>query len=840
MALVSCSTQRNTALTRRYHSMKVRYNIYFNGKTQFDEGLKAIQDANQDDYTHVLPLYPVSNHEAAKAATSQMETTIEKCRKCIKLHSIKKKPEKLNEHKRNDPAYKAWLRQEEFNPSMPAAWLLLGKAEFHKGDFLESVGTFNYISQHFDYDRDATTQCKLWTVRAYAEEGWLYEADDLLRQVPMDGLRRKNESLYAAVAADLRLRQEQYKEAIPYLKLRMDDEARKGNRPRFAFVLGQIYEQQGQIDLARAYYKKVIRLYPAWEMDFQARMRLHTLNPNKQRAIRDLGKMARQDKYKDRLDRIYGGMADIELQRRDTVKALEYLDEAIEKSTSAGSEKARVLVLAGDLYFDRKDYAKAQPCYTEAATILDSHLPEYKRIKRRAEVLDELVAEQTTIALQDSLLRLSYLSPEEQMRVAEKLVADLREQEKQDSIEAAQLARAEQNGLNDGPRSVNTSNMLGGGGASGEWYFYNPNLIRQGKQQFAQKWGKRQLEDNWRRRNKTATASFDAAPQEDAADELLPDSLASDSLAALPAMSDDPHDPNYYIQQIPATDEDRELAEQQIATAMYNLVGIYRDQLEQPADAEAALEAFRQRFPADPRLSELDALHERLRLLRENPEYGDSLRRAAHYADSLYAVTYEAYRQSRFAEVKARVQQADTTCAESPVMPHFLFLGAVAVAKTEGQDAFIAALRDMVARAGDSSLGAKAKDMLGLLNQGMEAQQGGELTSLADQRTEQLEEQKQEMDTLPAPPAKPHLLLVLPKAPDHLNELLYEVALYNFTQFLIKDFDLALRPAYSDTEAALEVTGFDKADEVAWYQGMLEKSEHLTSLFGEWNVRIEY
>ena len=81
-----CSTQKNTASSRAFHSMKTKYNIYFNGNTSFDEGLKATQEANQDNYSALLPLYPQSNHEAAKAATSQMDRTIEKCRKCIKLH----------------------------------------------------------------------------------------------------------------------------------------------------------------------------------------------------------------------------------------------------------------------------------------------------------------------------------------------------------------------------------------------------------------------------------------------------------------------------------------------------------------------------------------------------------------------------------------------------------------------------------------------------------------------------------------------------------------------------------------------------------------------------------
>ena len=147
--LSACSTQKNTRASRSYHKTKVRYNILYNGNVAYEEGLRAIQTAAEDDYTGVLSLYPISDHKAAQSATSQMERTIEKCRKSIKLHSIKSRP-KSDPKRRSDPKYRAWLKQEEFNPALSEAWVRLGEAEFHKGDFLGSVGTFNYVIRHYD------------------------------------------------------------------------------------------------------------------------------------------------------------------------------------------------------------------------------------------------------------------------------------------------------------------------------------------------------------------------------------------------------------------------------------------------------------------------------------------------------------------------------------------------------------------------------------------------------------------------------------------------------------------------------------------------------------------
>ena len=46
-------------------------------------------------------------------------------------------------------------------------------------------------------------------------------------------------------------------------------------------------------------------------------------------------------------------------------------------------------------------------------------------------------------------------------------------------------------------------------GGKQDWYFYNPQLVEQGKAEFQRLWGRRKLEDNWRRKNKTVVALDD-------------------------------------------------------------------------------------------------------------------------------------------------------------------------------------------------------------------------------------------------------------------------------------------------------------------------------------------
>ena len=850
--LIACSTKKNTAVSRGFHQMKTKYNIYHNGAISFLEGEKAIIEANKDDFSSILNLYPVSNHEAAQAAGSQMDVTIEKCRKCIKLHSIKTRPKVNYEKKRNNPKYAAWLEQEEFNNQMGNAWMMLAKAEFHKGEFLGSISTFNYIIRHYSNDADMVAQCQLWNARAYAEMGWLYEAEDVLNKVQVDNLSRKHAPLYASVSADIKLKTKQYKEAIPFIKLALPEESKKMYRPRFQFVLGQLYQLFGDRKLAKSAYEKVIKMQPSNEMDFNARLRIAELNDSPKEAIKQLNKMAKLDKNKDLLDQIYGAIGNVYLAQKDTTKALEYYTKAIESSTQNGLEKASILVTAGDIYYEQRDYIHASPCYKEATQILSAESEQYARIQRRSETLDELVVEYSVVQLQDSLQALSKLSEAEQRVVVDSIIARLIRAEKEAKEKEEQAARDAANGV--GPRSVNTSNMLGGGSQSRDWYFYNPQLLRSGQQAFRTQWGNRALEDNWRRLSKAMSSSV----YDDETEEELPtDSLAegAENLAAAPMETDD-HKPEYYLQQIPKTEEDINQSNEMIAAALYNMVYIYRDRV---GDQELSDETFRdfcKRFPNHELLVDLyymqyltalktndmmEAEQYRQDIMRlfpgtdeayivSQPDYFNKLRRMSVEQDSLYEQTYTAYSQNQFALVKENKAYAETNYPLSPLMPRFLFLNAIAVAKTDGQDAFVLQLQDMVARYPDSELASMAKDMLALMGQGAESQVG-DLSSLQAKRNIEPTEvttDSVEVSFDPTRNTPAMLLLVINQDEQLLNQLLYDIALFNFSQFMIKDFDLKQELNFTRDQSAVIVSGFEKMDEAEWYHNLLTKNPDIS------------
>ena len=229
LLLTGCSTSKNTNMSRRYHAMLTKYNIAFNGNVSYKDGMDNIAKANKDDYSGIIHMFPISNHANATSASGNMDRVIEKNRKAIKLHSIKKKPER-DYRKMRDPKYQAWYNQNEYNPELRKAWLQLGKAEFHKGDFLGSVGTFSYLTRFYASTPDVVTEAQLWMARAYSELDWLYEAEDVLKKIKKEQITAEISGLYNSAWADLLIKQKEYRQAIPYLKSAIESEKNKKQR----------------------------------------------------------------------------------------------------------------------------------------------------------------------------------------------------------------------------------------------------------------------------------------------------------------------------------------------------------------------------------------------------------------------------------------------------------------------------------------------------------------------------------------------------------------------------------------------------------------------------------
>ena len=145
--LAGCSTEKNTAQTRRWHSFMAKYNTYYNGSLAYIDASIEKENGIKDNFTEMIPLYPVGNKRARELGKGNYERAIEKCQKAIKLHSIKRRPE-FKKKKRTEKDIE-WLNRKEYNPFLWKAWMLMGRAQFHMGAFDEAAATFTAGRSNF-------------------------------------------------------------------------------------------------------------------------------------------------------------------------------------------------------------------------------------------------------------------------------------------------------------------------------------------------------------------------------------------------------------------------------------------------------------------------------------------------------------------------------------------------------------------------------------------------------------------------------------------------------------------------------------------------------------------
>ena len=299
--LWSCSTKKNTKSSRFYHALTSRYNIYFNGKTSFDEALSAQQNGYRESYSDRIYMFPISAQPKDKQNTGgPFDRAIEKGNKAVKLHSIKAKPPKKPGW-RNDPKQRAWQEREEYNPFLKNCWLMMGQGQFYNGDFLQASATFSYIARHYGQDEAIAAEARLWQARCYAEMGWLYESEDILNKLNTNGIPKKNLNQYATVLADHLIKNEQIEEAIPYLKTAIKAEKNRLQRTRMKYLLGQLYAELDQPGLAYDAFGQVVRANPPYELEFAARIRQTEVftGANYQKVIGMLRRMSKNEKNKE-------------------------------------------------------------------------------------------------------------------------------------------------------------------------------------------------------------------------------------------------------------------------------------------------------------------------------------------------------------------------------------------------------------------------------------------------------------------------------------------------------------------------------------------------------------
>ena len=877
LILTGCSTQKNTAQSRWWHAFNAKYNTYYNGTLAYIDGSLEKETGNKDNYTEQIPLYTVSNKNSREIGKANFDRAIEKCEKAIHQHSIKRRPE-WTKNRRKTAKDIEWLSRREYNPFLWKAWMLMGRSQFYQGDFESAAATFSYMSRLYATQPAIYGKARAWLAKCYIEQNWNYDAEDVIRNMLRDSIHWRAQKEWDYTFADYYIHTGNAEQAIPYLRKVISHEMRRKQKAREWYLMGQLQASIGNKKEAYKAFRHVIRQNPPYELAFNARIAMTEVmaKDNAGKMISRLKRMAASDNNKEYQDQIYYAIGNIHLSRKDTLQAITAYEKGNQKSTRNGIEKGVLLLHLGDLYWEKEKFSDARRCYGEAIGLLDKDRKDYQQLSNRSKVLDELVPYTDAVQLQDSLQQLARMSEKERNAAIDRVIDALKKKEKEERNRKAE-EEAESTLRQDGGNFANNNNFASSNSpqknnensantpANGQWYFYSPLTVSQGKAQFQKLWGKRDNVDNWQRINKTVVAN--AAGAEEMTDEQR-DSLAqaAEQEELLKQTSDsavnDPHRREYYLAQIPFTPEQLAESNKLLEDGLYHAGVIFKDKLDNlPLSRKSLLrlvnnhpdyahldDAYyhlyllysRERKPemAQIYLQKLKAEYPESQwtTLLSDPYYAENAKRGVQIEDSLYTLTYQAFRDGEYDKVERNAQISRNRFPDGANRDKFLFIGGLSKLNDGDIKSSLADLKEVVSKYPDSRL----SEMAGMIINGVDAGRrlhGGkfDLNDVWTRRSIELNDQDSTRQKGYSPERNASFVFLLAYDPDKTNEnqLLFEMAKYNFTSYMARYFDINIE----DLEGLhrMQISGFNSYDEARQYANAVYQQPAIKRLLG--NVR---
>ena len=576
--VASCSTEKNTLLSRSYHGMTAHYNGYFNANELLNSSMSTYETSLKEDYYDILPIEVVPNEEEVLGMYPAIDTAIKKCTKVITDHSMPS-----NER----PARK----KEEHNRWIDENWTTIGIASYFRRDYEGAMKSFKFVRKFYKNDPSLFIG-ELWMAKTHIAQGDLTKAkfnlDNLDQAIKEEDSRKKAKSKkskskkskkdkIAKFPKGIRFELEKTKAALAYQTgdkeqtIKYLEESlnfgKKKEEVRVHFILGQLYEDAGNNSEAQIHYDKVLKGSPKFEMAFNARLKKAFLGSG-EKTQKELAKMLKDAKNAEYKDQIYYALAGIELKEGTEVKAKEYLHKSAFYSVSNSRQKGMAYEKLADMSFATKDYVPAQKYYDSCAAVIEDTYPNAEAIRNKARNLADLVVAVETAKYEDSVQMIAGLSEKDREKFLKEIIKKIEEDEKRRKERDAERLRELQE----------NENLFLQTGKGGTWYWNNAKTRGEGSDDFKKLWGDRENEDNWRRSEKVIEANFIEINGEKIVDTV--EVADSDTLNV-----------DYLTSKLPLTDSAIALSNKRLLEAHYNAGIIYKEQLKEP---EIATEEFKQ------------------------------------------------------------------------------------------------------------------------------------------------------------------------------------------------------------------------------------------------------
>lgn len=699
VSIWSCSTKKNTFTRRVYHNTTARYNGYFNAKEIVKANELKLREQHKDDFSELIPLFIYPDEAYAKSIFPDMDKVISKCSEVIDRHSL-------------------YVRKEEHNKWIDDAYFLIGKARFYKQEYFIAAEVFEYVAKAFK-KKPIKYNALIWLARTYMELNELDKAESYLNIIEEEGnIPSIYRSDYNAVYADFYIRKNQHSEAVEKLTNAVKWAKKRPTKLRYNYVLAQLWLKQKDYTQSSQYFTEVIKLRPKYDMMFNAKINRalsYDVTTSDSDVKKMLHKMVRDVKYEEFLDQVYYALADIAFKENKEDEGIEYLKKSTAASVNNNKQKALSYLRLGELYYEKPDYINAQTYYDSCLVFLPKDHQRYDVLFERNKALKNLVDAINTVTLEDSLLR---MADDKQFRkkAIRQLVKKAQEEEEEKNKQLA--------------NENNELNVAGGGSSTSSWYFYNATTLQFGFDDFRKNWGDRPLEDNWRRSNKQSVADFDDEQSD------------SDSTTTNNVVVNEKTNPEYYLQFIPSTDEEKRASHNNIIESLYTMGNVYREDFENYSKATEAFEDLinrydtcRYKLPSWYNLYRIGLLTDndeqkqryKKKILNNYPEseyariisdpsYNKVTRENRKRVDNYYSIVYELFDDRKYEKVLIRCKKAKAIFADNHISDKFDLLAALSTGHVNTRDSFKLALEDVVAKHPKTESGEEAKRLLKMIN----------------------------------------------------------------------------------------------------------------------------
>lgn len=695
--LVACSSERDTFTNRAFHNLTSHYNAYYLADVKIQEVLDENQRNYKEDYTQILPVFIPLDSGVIQSSKEKLESARELASKAIEWHRISK-----------------WVDDSYF---------LLGKIDYMQANFDDAKNALKYVNVE-SKDADLRHQVLIALLRLYVDLGEIENAnftiDYLSKEEKISDENRYD--LYRTLAYYYEKRNDQ-NGVIGSLDRAIEYAKNNKEASRIYFILAQRYQREGLDNLAYDFYRKALEGNPPYERAFYSQLfaqQVAELNASKDlRKVRNYYESLYDDpKNKELKDVVVYERALFEEKQGDLPLTVDLLHQAAKEPGSNPRLKGYIYQKLAEIHLEEYvDYRATKYYLDSALTFIKPTDPAAASIASQKEVLDQFVFHVERIQSNDSLVRLSGMSEEEQRLIAEQYIQ--REEER-----LLAEARAKEEPKNSGI----FDNLLAFAdrGTGSSFYFDNAVAMQQGAIEFRRVWGTRPLQDNWRR----SAATFQSTTETEIEKKVDSTAISEENnpLAQLPDLES-------LLAQIPKTEEDIAQLNDELEESYFELGKLQYFDLEEIESSVDNLETVVREYPSSSRKPEayyllylaqkdLNGNFQQYvsRLNREYPEsqYTFSVNNPdaasgnlAYLASSEnYEQAYNLYYAGNWRQARTIIQQ---TLEEYPLTRNterLLLLDIMVTGKIESKDRFRARLESYIENSQDESLVNLARNML--------------------------------------------------------------------------------------------------------------------------------